>query len=84
MARNTFAIPASAPVANPAGVLDQPAPAIVANTPRTLAEVSNAELETRARKKMRETNPASVTNLEVAQSVARENAVMAEVAAGLL
>ena len=68
--------------ADAAAICGPPAAPIVAGNRRNLADLTNAMAETRARKHLKETNDASVSNAEVSQSVARETAVAVELAAG--
>ena len=68
--------------AEAAAICGPPAAPIVAGNRRNLADLTNAMAETRARKHLKETNDASVSNAEVSQSVVRETAVAVELAAG--
>ena len=68
--------------ADAAAICGPPAAPIVAGNRRNLADLTNAMAETRARKHLKETSDASVSNAEVSQSVVRETAVAVELAAG--
>ena len=77
-------IPSTAVLADAeaAAICGPPAAPIVAGNRRNLADLTNAMAETRARKRIKETNDASVSNAELSQSVVRETAVAVELAAG--
>lgn len=77
-------IPGSTGLANAHadGFCGPPAPAIASGNPRTAADLVHATAETRARKRQKKVDNASVTDAELSQSIIRETAVAAELAAG--
>lgn len=74
-------IPSSDATVNPVN-LPYVAPAVAVGTARHLDNVTNAHKETQSRKRMKKTDPNSITNDEVANSLVREAAVLAEHVAG--
>jgi hypothetical protein len=83
MAANNYTvnIPPLAPLANPHNA--NVAQGVAAGNPRNLADVTGAQRETTARKRLKKSDPASVTDNEMAQALVREVAVTAEVSAGV-